>query len=520
LDVAIAENGLLSVFLGNGDGTFQPNVDYGSDGSPSVFATGDFNRDGLIDFVITNFNGNNATNVSTLLGNGDGTFGRIASYATGIWPGGIVSADFNGDGNLDLAAVNEVSSNVSVLLGSGGGKFGSAVNYGISGSGYGAIVAADFNGDGHPDLATVNYSAGTVSILLNQGNGTFGSYKDFPAGTDPDAIVSGDFNNDGKMDLVVGNGNAGLSLLLGNGQGGFGTPVAFGAGLNPTGIVAGDFNGDGNLDLAAVSYSTNTVSILLGKGNGTFAPAVNYSIGGSGPVAVMAEDFNKDRKIDLAVLTSFVSEVSVLLGNGDGTFQSYISYPAPGYGSAFVAGDFHKKNVLDLAMLGSGSNDVYLLPGDGKGHFGSLTTYYAGIGPVSLVAADFGNNGSTDLALTNAIYDTDTVTVMLNGAVVSLSSGSLTFPKTAIGSTSKARKLEFGNPGTAPVEISSIGIAGADAGDFSETNSCGNSLAVGKSCTVSVDFQPTQKGQRSAALLFNDTALSGSQTVPLTGTGQ
>ena len=286
---------------------------------------------------------------------------------------------------------------------------------------------------------------------------------------------------------------------------GFGSPVKFGTGLSPTAIAVADFNGDGNLDLATVSYASNTVSILLGKGNGTFAPTVNYSIGGSGPVSVIAGDFNGDGKIDLAVLAN---ECSVLLGNGDGTFQSYVGYPAVGDPSAFVAGDFYGGSVFDLALLGSANNDVYLLAGDGKGHFGSPTTYYAGIGPVSLVAGDFDNNGSTDLALTNAIYDTDTVTVMLNGAVVALSSGSVTFPKTVVGSTSKAKNVQFSNPGTAPVDISSISITGADAAEFSETNSCGNSLAAGKSCTIKIDFKPAQKGKRSAVLSFNDTALA------------
>ena len=174
------------MFLGNGDGTFQaPHVDYGSAGSPAAFATGDFNRDGLIDFVITNFNGNNATNVSTLIGNGDGTFGRVASYGTGVWPGGIVSADFNSDGNLDLATVNELSGNVSVLLGAGGGNLWQRLElHRKRWTIWRDCGCRGFNADGYPDLATLNYSAGTVSVLLNQGNGTFGGYTDFSAGKD------------------------------------------------------------------------------------------------------------------------------------------------------------------------------------------------------------------------------------------------------------------------------------------------------------------------------------------------
>ncbi|MGC2559215.1 MAG: FG-GAP-like repeat-containing protein, partial [Terriglobales bacterium] len=516
LDVAI-DDGLTMIFLGNGNGTFQPVVQYGTAGGAEAFATGDFNRDGAIDLVITNFNGNNATNISTLLGNGDGTFGRVAAYATGTSPGPIVSTDFDGDGIPDLAVANVLGNNVSVFLGKGGGKFASAVNYSVSAAG--ATVSADFNGDGRPDIATLNYSGGTVSVILNQGDGTFGAYKDYSAGKNPEALVAGDFNRDGNIDLIVGN-SAGLALLLGNGKGGFAAPVVIGTGLSPTGIAVGDFNHDGKLDLATVSFSASSsyVSVLLGNGDGTFGPAVNYSAGGYEPVAVMAEDFNHDGKVDLAVLTYLVSGISVLLGNGDGTFGSYTEYFAPQLASAFVAANFYGPKTLDLAVVGAGDSYVYFLAGDGKGHFGSPNSYFGGVEPVNLVAADFDKNGSTDVALTNSPYGT--VTVLLNGAVMSLSSSAVSFPKTSVGSKSKAKKVNFSNPGTALASISSVLISGANAGDFSETNNCPASLAAGKSCAVDIEFQPTQKGGRSALLMFTDDALAGSQTVALTGTAQ
>jgi Abnormal spindle-like microcephaly-assoc'd, ASPM-SPD-2-Hydin len=107
---------------------------------------------------------------------------------------------------------------------------------------------------------------------------------------------------------------------------------------------------------------------------------------------------------------------------------------------------------------------------------------------------------------------------MLNEAVAALSRGVLNFPKTAVGSKSTVKKVPFSNPGTVAIGITSISVTGADTGDFAQTSTCGNSLAIGKSCTVSVDFQPTQKGKRSAVLTFNDTTLGGLQAVPLAGT--
>ena len=518
LDLAVAEAGVVSIFLGNGDGTFKPNVDYGSNGTPVALGMGDFNLDGRIDLVVANFNGNNTTNVSTILGNGDGTFANTTTYQTGSHPVGVVSADFNGDGKPDLATVNTYDNSVSVLLGTGNGKFGTAASYTVSSGQYGAIASADFNGDHRPDIATVNYSTGKVSILLNQGNGTFSAYKDYAAGSNAESVVAGDFNNDGKMDLVVGNAGIGFSLLLGNGSGGFSSPVSFGAGVSPYSIAVGDFNGDGNLDIAAVSgsFSSNYVSVLLGKGDGTFATAVNYPTG-SNPIAVVAGDFNQDHKTDLAVLAA---GIDVFLGNGDGTFQNYVSYSQPNYASGMATGIFNTKGIIDLVVMAQTSNTVSILAGDGKGGFGAPTPYYFGLGPSGVVAADFDKNGSTDLAVTNAIYSTSSLTVMLNMPVSALFPNALSFPGTAVGSKSVAKKVQFSNPGTAVVSLRSVSLLGANPGDFLQSSTCGQSLAAGASCTVTITFQPQAKGNRSAQLRFSDNAIGGSQTVTLSGTGQ
>ena len=411
------------------------------------------------------------------------------------------------------------SNTVSILLGTGGGKFATAASYPISSGSGPTIVAADFNNDEYPDIATANGNLGTVSVLLNQGNGTFGSYKDYAAGNFGCALVAGDFNNDGNVDLIVGNSGIGLSLLLGKGDGSFAAPIVFGTGLNPCSIAMGDFNGDGNLDLATVanSWLGNSVSVLLGNGNGTFRPAVNYATA-DGTIQVIATDLNRDGITDLAVLTGLVNEISELLGNGDGTFQTYVAIPAPFNPSALLSADFNGKGIQDLAVLSYLSGTVNILPGSGVGGFGTSAEYYLGPYTQAFLAADLDGNGSNDLAATNGPV-LGAVTVLLNSPVVVLSASALTFPTTRVGTKSAAQTVILRNPGTAPVSLRSIGILGTGAADFVETNNCHSLIPIGKTCEVQVVFQPTRKARRSAVVRFTDSALSRVQTVLLTGIG-
>src|SRR5262249_43407783 len=142
-------------------------------------------------------------------------------------PQSVAMGDLNGDGKLDLATANSGSDNVSVLFNTCAGctspGFSSPANYSV-GTGPYLIAEADYNRDGNLDLAVANFNSGTVSILLGNSNGTFGSPTNFAVGSGPASIAEGDFNSDGKLDLVTANQNSGnISILLGNGSGGFGT---------------------------------------------------------------------------------------------------------------------------------------------------------------------------------------------------------------------------------------------------------------------------------------------------------
>jgi hypothetical protein len=248
------------------------------------------------------------------LGKGDGTFTLSSAAFANVFGGPISTleaADFNADGNLDLAITSQISGVSPVDLGYGRGAFSTAGNLYTPAESFPMSVAVgDFNGDGKLDAAvasggTTKYPYSGVSISLGNGDGTFTQTSGSPVslGTSLSAIITGDFNGDGKLDLAVtdSGGNA-VIILLGNGDGTFRVSSTIPVGNSPLAILEGDFNSDGKLDLAVANEGDGTVTLLLGKGDGTFAQASGspYAVGAL-PIQIVAADFNGDGKLDLAV---------------------------------------------------------------------------------------------------------------------------------------------------------------------------------------------------------------------------
>jgi hypothetical protein len=210
-----------------------------------------------------------------------------------------------------LGARSARAAAAALVLASGAtGGFANADNLAVGISPH-SVAVGDFNGDGKPDLAVANDTPfGTVSVLLGEGDGRFRQQRTYAAGKGSDSVAVGDFNGDGKPDLVVADNGGGVSVLLNDGAG-FASPVRYGAGTSP--VSVGDFNGDGKPDLAVANYGSNTISILLGNGNGTFQ-AQTTRAAGTNPFALAVGDFNGDRRPDLAVANDALSgTVSVLL---------------------------------------------------------------------------------------------------------------------------------------------------------------------------------------------------------------
>lgn len=393
LDLAVSTSAGVAVMLGNGNGTFRAPVNYARTYGYESVAAGDFNGDGHLDLVATDYSANI---VSVLLGNGDGTFGAATNAAAGTGPWAAVVADFNGDGILDLA-VNNVSSSpaVSILLGNGNGTFQPPQSYATQGSAAAAPVVADFDRDGNRDLA-VPLSTG-VAILLGQGDGSFRPPVNYTATEGP--LAAGDFNGDQYPDLAVAGNSGAVAILVNTGKGTFPEPTQYMApgttGIGQVAVAA--LNKDGKLDL--VITDPPYVSVMLGNGDGTFQPAVNYSAG-TLPGAITVADFNGDGIPDLAVTDT---SVWILLGNGDGTFQPAVSYPAGPYPIAIAAGDINNDGYTDLVVAGGGAGvpPISVLLGNGDGTFQAPVSIEVGGSPYSLVVGDFNGDGLADIAVAN-----------------------------------------------------------------------------------------------------------------------
>jgi len=411
----------VSVLLGKRDGSFQPLRLFDSGGSnPFDAVVADFNGDGNNDVAVTfPFGG-----VSILRGDGQGHIGTPELLSVGAHPLHVVAADFNGDHKMDLAVTNLESNNVSILLGRGDGTFtvgpSSAVGMGPAG-----IVLGDFNRDGKVDLAVANSGvlsggnqgahANTVAILLGTGTGHFQAPVFLPVAKTPLLLAVADFNKDSKQDLVVSNnGGSVVSELLGNGNGTFQTPRTFHV-QQALSIGVADFNTDGNPDLVVSNgngqtSTSSTVALLLGDGTGNFNPAKQIPAGRQ-PSAVLAGDFNHDGKADYITSNLDANTVSVVLGKGNGTFNDIgpdVPSNGDGFSAQIIAGDFNNDGITDLAQVNTGlsaqvGNSVSVLLGKSGGGFqAGKVTAVGRTNPSALAAGDVNNDGHLDLAVTTA----------------------------------------------------------------------------------------------------------------------
>jgi hypothetical protein len=484
LDIAVANYGTdeIAIFFGYGNGSFTDPIRYtttvGSD--PSSVAVADLNNDHQLDIVVANYG---LHGLGIFFGYGNGSFAAQKPYFIDIQsrPQYIAIDDLNHDNQTDIVIVDSTNSKIHILPGYGNGTFSNfttfisdyqtlpfaaaiddlkndsksyiaVVNYGTNDvlvlSGYSSlnsvdpmefsvghdshptsVALGDFNNDQFLDIVITNLAFDSIGVLIGYGNGSFETEISYSmeSGSAPECVCTGDFNNDNRTDIAVANyGSSTVGVLLGFGNGSFGTLSTYSTGFEslPIFVTTGDFNNDQALDIVAANFRIDSVAVFLGYGNGSFAPAVNYSTGtGSDPIAIFVADFNKDNQSDLAVANSENGNVGILFGNGDGSFQTVITY-STGFQSnpdSIVAGDLNNDNWLDIILADSTSDNIAILLAYKNGTFGSPIMYTDSsfANPSALVLGDYNYDNQIDIIVTN--FGGDNVDVLIgygNGSFV------------------------------------------------------------------------------------------------------
>jgi type II secretory pathway component GspD/PulD (secretin) len=359
-----------------------PQTNFATGNAPTFITTGVLRNTGSIPDMIVANNADNS--LSVFLGNGDGTFQAPTIVKTGIGPVWIATGNFNtdttkpgSDQNLDVAVVNQADNSVSIFLGDGLGGLNPATPPTISsgtGSGPVSIVATSLTTSGFTDLVTANHANNTLSVFLGVGDGTFKAPATIGTGRAPSSIAAADFNADGKIDLAVTNDlDDTVSIFLGNGDGTFQNRVDYPTGNSPVWVATGDFNGDTVLDLAVANNGAptntntgNTVSILLGqvnasgKATGTFATKIDFPAG-TAPASIAVADYNVDGRLDLAVVDQTDNAISILLGLGNGLFGPNFEIPVQTNPVSVVTADFDANGKPDVAVANRGSNTATVI---------------------------------------------------------------------------------------------------------------------------------------------------------------
>lgn len=442
IDYVGVQEQIISVSLGNNDGTFAPitfngPTVQGVSFSPSTMQLVQLVKGGALDAVFDIQDGN----IYVCLGNGDGTFQKAIIALTGVPDARMIqTADVNGDGFPDLITFREQLT--SVFLGNGDGTFNGVPTgtYAAGADGWQEPVPADFNGDGLIDYVYVDALYGKVTLYINKGAGVFAGAPAISPSNNTDsaeniAVVSnGDFNDDGITDVAAydftnasnNGGYADIDIGLGSTAGTFQFVTAIpGATAESMGIqyvepVTGDFNNDHNADL--ILGTANGLLIALSNGNGTVQTPIAVALPNAPqcPFSYMdVGDVNNDGNMDIVAAYagdsscgssgSIAAGYYVFLGNGKGQFTgSYTAYGTQLYEAKLA--DWNGDGILDLGLIdqyfddSDSSNDVfavYIIPGIGDGTFNVNYGVQPSYGFVvsDIVVGDYNQDGYQDLTL-------------------------------------------------------------------------------------------------------------------------
>jgi hypothetical protein len=446
-----------------------PGSPFASGAGARSIATGDFDQDGKVDLAVVN---ETAPSLSIIPGTGNGGFGARTDYPLAGDPVAVTLGNLTGDVDPDLVVTNSSAGAATVFVGGAGVSFSpNAPTVVATGIVWSEIVNLD--GDADNDLMVARESPGpAIAMLLNNGTGSFAPPTNAPVTAgNPRVVVPVDLNPDTFPDAVAITASGNIQLF----QGGPGpslnpqAPVALGAGTDPRGLAIADFDGDGSTDLAVTEHGINGVAVIPRTGLFTLGTPVQLTTNGP-PRGLAARDLNADGDPDLVVATE----------------AGRIDQFAGGAGMSFTL-----TSSLDAGAFSA---------------------------PFGVASADFDADGLPDAAVTLAGSGQVLVALSSSPAVVA-GAPSLAFGDQAVGTVSTAQRVTLTNNGDAGGRIDSLLTSGGQEDDFlTSHDTCPAELAPAASCSITVRFAPAALGARGTTL-----HVAGSYGTPidvaLTGTG-
>ena len=339
-------------------------------------------------------------------------FGTPATLATAQRPGGVASADFNGDGLADLAVAADTIDRIDVFFGTGMGGFGAPTPiFTGANSGPDSLVAADVDGDGQPDLVVVLKNQSQVRAYMNSG-GAFAAGSSAPTGLEPVSLKAADLDNDGDTDFTVANRDSNSFSVITN-TGGALSSADFGAGTEPRDAAPIDINADGQYEVAVSNHRDRTITV---HASGTYAIQQTLAVNPiTRPEGLAVADLDGDGDSDLAAaLSDDAVSFAGLYFNSGTMLGGALNIATNGSNSgAIVAADFDLDGDIDLVTANQDSNNISVIDNAG-GAFQPGAATPAGTRPSAMTAADLDNNGSPDLAISNR--DSNNTFVFLSAA--------------------------------------------------------------------------------------------------------
>ncbi|NND70636.1 MAG: T9SS type A sorting domain-containing protein [Rhodothermales bacterium] len=351
---------------GSLDFVFGTTVDIREPGEGGILAygayAGDLNNDGWSDLMIPN---ETPDDFRVFLNDASGGYSDFTIYQMpeANSPSTNEGADFNNDGEIDIVIGSGSGKNVSVFNGTGSGTFQAEVAYeaGVQGAWIRGVCVMDLDGDGWDDIVATTRDADSLSLLRNLGDGTFGPYTSLETnGTIETTCTSADVNLDGIMDVFVGSfSSRTMSLMLGDGEGGFAYSDSISIEGSPWMSVAGDLNGDMIPDVVTAGFTGRNISVVFAESDGTFARADSYPAGDA-VIAVDLGDLDADGDLDVVTSNLSSGDWTIFENDGEGNLTEFSRIPASSAGSCAILHDRDNDGDLDLTGIDETDDVIFI----------------------------------------------------------------------------------------------------------------------------------------------------------------